>query len=100
IPSQSCIFLKLLFLIWYIAYTLVNELVSSNTVIKKTNPKPNKSSDEGPPAVEFLSAKYTPNKLANKTVSPPRKNQNPINLFLPSSVALSGLFVMILGFKE
>src|SRR5699024_10217759 len=99
IPNHNIIFLKSLFLIWYIAYTLVKELVSNNIVMKKTSPKPKISSDEGPPAVESFNARYVPNKLANNTVSPPKKNQSPKNLFFPSKVSFSGCAGITSGYK-
>src|SRR5699024_12614016 len=87
IPNHNIIFLKSLFLIWYIAYTLVKELVSNNIVMKKTSPKPKISSDEGPPAVEYFNARYVTNKLANNTVSPHNKNQSTKHIFFPSKVS-------------
>src|SRR5690606_2198873 len=44
-----------------------------------------------------FNAKYVANREANRTVSPPRKNQNPKNLFFPSRVALSGDSGHVLG---
>src|SRR5699024_1960121 len=99
IPNHNVILLKSLFLMWYIAYTLVKELVSNNIVMKKTSPKPKISSDEGPTAVESFNARYVPNKLANNTVSPPKKNQSPKNLFFPSKVSLSGSAGITSGYK-
>src|SRR5699024_6075082 len=99
IPNHNIIFLKSLILIWYIAYTLVKELVSNNIVMKKTSPKPKISSDEDPPAVESFNARYVPNILANNTFSPPNKNQRPKHLFFSSKVSFSGFAGITSGYK-